>query len=74
MKKQDKQQVGDLPIGLSQPALRALTGAGITSLEQLSNFSEADIKKLHGMGPNGIKQLRSALDAKGLSFSANKKK
>ena len=69
-----KQQVGDLPIGLSQPAIRALASVGVTSLEHLTKFSEAEITQLHGMGPNGIKQLHSALDAKGLSFADDKKK
>jgi hypothetical protein len=57
----------DLP-KLSAPAHRALAGVGIQSLEQLSHFSEAEIKKLHGMGPNGLKQLREALAAKGLAY------
>lgn len=72
MKKQEKQQVSDFPIGLSQPALRALAGAGITRLDQLSKISEADLKKLHGLGPAGIRMLRSALEAKGLSFVSSK--
>lgn len=66
------EQVSDFPPGLSAPARRALAGAGYTRLEQLSRVNEAEIKKLHGMGPNGIKQLRQALEAKGMSF-ANKK-
>ena len=59
----------DFPAGLSQPALRALAGAGYTSLDQLSKVSEAELQKLHGMGPNGIKKLAAALEAKGLSFT-----
>ena len=61
----------DLP-RLSAPALRALASVGVTRLEQLTTFTEADIKKLHGMGPNGIKQLREALEQRGLSFAAKK--
>jgi hypothetical protein len=71
--KQSGQSESDLPAKLSQPALRALAGAGIQNLKQLSKFSESDIKKLHGMGPNGINQLRIALTAKGLSFAKEKK-
>jgi hypothetical protein len=63
------QQENDLPVKLSQPALRALAGAGIQRLEQLTDFSEAEIKQLHGIGPNALSQLRSALATKGLSFS-----
>jgi hypothetical protein len=62
----------NLPKGLSAPARRALTGAGYTRLEQLTTITEADIKKLHGIGPNGIKQLRLALESNGLSFADGK--
>ena len=44
----------DFPSGLSQPALRALAGAGLTSLQTLTRVSEAELKQLHGMGPKGI--------------------
>ena len=54
---------------LSQPALRALAGAGIKNLQQLSKFSEKEISDLHGMGPTGIVALKKALKAKGLSFA-----
>jgi len=64
---------GDFPEKLSQPAHRALAGAGIQRLEQLTAFSEAEIKKLHGMGPNGIEQLRQALAARGLAFADKSK-
>lgn len=63
----------DLPVGLAQPALRALNGAGITRLEQLTKFSEAEVKKLHGIGPNALVQLEHALQAKDLAFASQKK-
>src|SRR5438105_4994078 len=63
------QQESDLPIGLSAPARRALVGAGYLRLEQLTKLSEAEVKQLHGIGPNALKHLRSALEAKGLSFA-----
>jgi hypothetical protein len=66
------QQESDLPVGLSAPALRALNGAGYMHLEQLTRVSEAELKKLHGLGPRGIDLLRGALDEKGLSFAAGK--
>lgn len=68
------QQESDFPPKLSAPALRALAGAGISRLEQLTRVSEAEIKRLHGMGPNGMKQLRAALEAKGLSFAEGESK
>jgi hypothetical protein len=55
---------------LSQPALRALAGAGIQNLAQLAKFSEKEIKDLHGMGPTGIVALKASLKAKGLSFKS----
>ena len=61
----------DLP-KLSAPARRALAAAGITHLAQLTKVSEAEIKKLHGIGPNAIKQLQLALQDKGLSFATGR--
>lgn len=59
----------DLPTGLSQPAQRALAGAGYNRLEQLTRVSEKEILALHGMGPKGIRLLREALAEKGWSFA-----
>lgn len=59
----------DFPKGLSKPAQRALAGAGYERLEQLAQVPEAEILKLHGMGPKGIRQLRDALAERGLSFA-----
>jgi len=66
--KQRKTQEGDLPPKLGAPAERALAGAGIRKLKQLAKFSEAEIKQLHGVGPNAIGKLREALAEQGLSF------
>jgi DNA repair protein RadC len=71
--KRSGQSESDLPAKLSQPAQRALAGAGIKNLRQLTKFSEAEIKQLHGIGPNAISQLQAALAANGLSFAENKK-
>jgi hypothetical protein len=65
---QNKAPEFDLPPGLSQPALRALAGAGIETLAQLSKFREAEIRKLHGIGPTALEKLRRALAQKNLSF------
>jgi hypothetical protein len=56
---------------LAAPARRALAAAGVERLEQLTKFSETEVSKWHGIGPNALKQLRAALSALGLSF-ANK--
>jgi len=61
----------DLP-KLAAPAQRALAGAGISNLRQLSRFSEKQIQELHGMGPNALKVLRQALAENGLAFADQK--
>ncbi|WP_202916199.1 DNA-binding protein [Paenibacillus mesophilus] len=59
----------DLPTGISKPAQRALSGAGYSRLEQFTTISEAEILKLHGMGPKALGIIRQALADKGLSFA-----
>ena len=44
------------------PARRALENKGITTLQQLSKFSEKEILQLHGMGPGSLPKLRTALE------------
>ncbi|ATH92266.1 RNA polymerase alpha subunit C-terminal domain-containing protein [Bacillus glycinifermentans] len=53
---------------LSAPARRGLEHNGITSLQQLSTYSEKEILKIHGMGPASLPKLRAALKENGLSF------
>jgi hypothetical protein len=64
----------DLPTGLGRPAQRALDQAGYRRLSQFSEISESELKKLHGMGPKAIEQIRLALAAKGLSFAGQQAK
>jgi dihydrofolate reductase len=61
--------VDDFPEKLAKPVRQALHVAGITRLEQLTRNREAELLKMHGIGPKGIEQLRSALSARGLSFA-----
>ena len=44
---------------LSAPARRALESNGVTSLQQLSTYSEKEILKFHGMGPASLPKLGS---------------
>ncbi|MBZ0286241.1 MAG: DNA-binding protein [Anaerolineae bacterium] len=62
-------QESNLPGNIGQPARRALLQAGYMHLEQLAKVREADLKKLHGVGPKAIERLRLALAAQGLSFA-----
>lgn len=57
----------DLPPELAKPAQRALAEAGYVQLEQFTKLSEAEILKLHGMGPKALEQLKRALAEKGLT-------
>lgn len=66
--KKSKPAKDDFLSQLAAPAKRALEANKIKTLQQLSRFSQADIAALHGMGPNAVKKLTSALAAKGLSF------
>jgi len=56
---------------LAAPARRALQNKGITTLRQLSKFSEIEILEFHGMGLSSIPKLKKALEEKGLSFKSN---
>ena len=53
---------------LAAPARRALEAAGIRSLEGLTRYSEDQIRRLHGIGPNALVALRRALKEHGLSL------
>ncbi len=68
-----EQQESDLPTELASPARRVLVGAGYVRLEQFTQLSEAEVLRLHGMGPKAMDQLRRALAARGLSFADRKK-
>jgi DNA-directed RNA polymerase alpha subunit len=59
----------EFPLNLAAPAQRALANAGITSLKQLSEYTEKEIADLHGMGPNALEKIKKSLLEKGLSFA-----
>jgi hypothetical protein len=65
---QSNDSESDFPANLSNPARRALAGAGYSRLEQLTQVTEADLLKLHGLGPKTIRQLRDAFAVRGLAF------
>ena len=53
---------------ISAPARRALENNGIFTLDELAQFAEKEILKLHGMGPGSMPKLRKALEDAGLAF------
>jgi DNA-directed RNA polymerase alpha subunit len=66
-------QDSNFPRGLSNPALSALAQGGYKDLQQLTQATEAEILKLHGMGPKGIRILKEAMGEKGLVFAEPKR-
>ncbi len=59
----------DLPAGIGAPARRALVGAGYTRLDSLTRVTEAELLRLHGVGPRALGVLRDALEERGRSFA-----
>ena len=55
-------------LGLSAPARRALIDEGYYKLSDLRKVSLDAIKDLHGMGPNAIRILTTAMKKADLSF------
>ncbi|HMG16580.1 MAG TPA: DNA-directed RNA polymerase subunit alpha C-terminal domain-containing protein [Saprospiraceae bacterium] len=59
----------EVSLKLSKPALRALANADITSMEDLSKYTEREIVSLHGIGENTMITLKKALAESNLSFA-----
>lgn len=57
---------------ISAPARRAFEQEGITSLKQLSKYTEAQLMELHGIGKSAIKILQQELAANKLAFKNQK--
>ena len=56
-------------IKLAAPARRALVNAGITSFDDLSTWTQSDVKQLHGMGPNAMGKLTEAMADAGIAWA-----
>lgn len=48
----------DIPESIGKPAVRALSAAGIYTLQQVAKMSDQDLLTLHGVGPKAIRILR----------------
>lgn len=57
-----------LPVGLGRPAIRALTGAGITTLEHVAARTKDDVLALHGVGPKAVRTLEERLAGSGRTW------
>lgn len=53
---------------LGQPALRALASADIKQLADFTKFTESELAKMHGIGPNAITKIKTAMEEARLSF------
>lgn len=60
------------PKGVAAPAQRALASIGVTRLEQITRYTEAELMELHGMGPHAMKAIKAALKAQGKSLARGK--
>ncbi|EQA43658.1 Helix-hairpin-helix domain protein [Leptospira broomii serovar Hurstbridge str. 5399] len=61
-------QIDLLFLKIAKPAQRALQNAGIKTLEQLAEFREDEILRLHGIGENAMSVIKSTLKENGLSL------
>ena len=57
------------PLRYASPARQALRAIGVTHLTELTQYSEQELLKLHGVGPKAIRLFREALAARGLAFA-----
>ncbi len=60
---------GGWPKSMGRPARQALAVAGVDRLEQLTQWREADLLRVHGVGPKAVRILREVLAEKGLAFA-----
>lgn len=54
---------------IGAPATRALQQAGYRRLRDLAGVSQADLLRLHGVGPRAVRIVQEELEAHGLSLS-----
>lgn len=59
----------ELPQSLDAPTIRALTGAGYTTLTDLAGADRDEVLALHGIGPKGVVKLEALMAAEDLSLA-----
>ena len=60
-----------LPRSIGAPATRALREVGVTTLEQVTSYSAAQLAAMHGVGPIAISRLRDALAEQGARLAGD---
>ena len=63
-----REQGSPLPRTIGAPATRALRELGVTTLEQVADYSAADLGAIHGVGPIAVTRLREAMAEQGLAY------
>jgi hypothetical protein len=64
-----RQQGTPLPRTIGAPATRALREVGVTTLEQVTACTAAELGAVHGVGPVAITRLREAMAERGLAYA-----
>ncbi len=57
---------------LAKPAQRAILGTGVNTLEELSQFTEEEVRRLQGIGKSAVSVIESTLKEHGVSFSSKR--
>jgi len=58
----------DFPKSIGRPAHAALTNLGITTLWQLTTYTEKELLAIHGVGPKAIRILKEQLEKNDLAL------
>ena len=58
---------------LSNPARNALLHHGIDTIQKLSDYTEKEILKIHGIGKASLPAFRKALEEQGMAFKSKTK-
>jgi hypothetical protein len=58
-----------LPRGIGAPATAALREVGVTTLEQVTAYTAAELAAIHGVGPIALTRLREAMAEQGTGFA-----
>ncbi|MCF0068898.1 RNA polymerase alpha subunit C-terminal domain-containing protein [Dyadobacter sp. CY261] len=64
----EKNPTSGFTVLISAPARRALENNGIHTMEELAAKTEKELLGYHGIGPNAISKLKTALEENGMSF------
>lgn len=59
----------DLPTDIGRPAIRALTAAGITTLDDVAAKTKGELLDLHGVGPRAVRVLEGRLADSGRTWA-----